>query len=391
MLNYTWNCPVKILFGAGQLNNLAESIKGIGKTCFLVIGGGSVKHNGSLQKVTEQLKAANIEYILFEGIEPNPTSPTVERAKKELLAEKCDFVLSLGGGSVMDAGKLIAFAAKNKGNIWDYVRRDAKQKTSSEALPNVCVSTFSATGSETNKNAVLTNPDTGEKIALINEALLPRLAVVDPLLTTSLSPEATASGGIDIICHAMEKYWSQQSFNAPLQDRISESIMKTVVDWLPIAMQDGTNIEARTNLALASSYAMMGLTQGQEGSFPLHMIEHPLSGIYNITHGFGLASLLPELLLFNMEKDLRMVAKMARAVFGFYSRDDTKSAINGIDCLVKWLDRNQILFKLSELGVNEDHLERAAKFAVQLFPENTIPNIRPLTQDDVLTIYNESM
>ncbi len=392
MLNYTWNRPVKILFGPGQLNNLGNELKGLGKKCFLMIGGGSVIKNGYLDRVTLQLKKKQIEWVLFGGVEVNPTTHTVERAAKLLREEQCKFIIALGGGSVMDAAKLTACAAKNPGPIWDYVRRDEWQKKPEKgAVPVICISTFAATGSEANINAVVTNPETEEKIALKHDAIIPLVSIVDPELTLTLPPEATATGGIDIICHTMENYWSQKNFDTVLQDGICESIMRTVVKWLPSALENGKNMEARYNLALASSYAMLGLQQGQDGSYPLHMMEHPLSGICNITHGLGLAALVPALFRHNMKKDSRMLAAMGRNVFGVTAKNDSMAAEKSIEAFTAWLQDNGLLTGLKTLGVKTRSLNRAAQLAVQIFPEDVIPNINPLEKDDVINIYNESM
>ncbi|MFH1761239.1 MAG: iron-containing alcohol dehydrogenase [bacterium] len=367
MISYTWNRPVKILFGCGQLNYLGENILSAGKRCLLMIGGGSVIEHGYLDRTTNQLKKSGIEWILFQGVEPNPTAATVDRAASMVKREKCDFILALGGGSVMDAAKAAACLGKNPGKCWDYIRRDDKQKSFKEALPVVCVSTFAATGSEANGNAVISNPDTGEKIALINDAIIPRVSIVDPELTYSLSPESTAAGGIDIICHAMEKYWSQTGFDSYLYDRFAESIFKTVIEWLPRALENGKDPIARNNLAAASSYAMLGLNLGITGSFPLHMMEHPLSGIFNITHGFGLAALIPAALRFNCRKGCRMAAAMARNVFNVTTVKDEEAAEEGIICFENWMKNNNLVFKLSELGVKEDKLERQRSLPYRFF------------------------
>jgi alcohol dehydrogenase YqhD (iron-dependent ADH family) len=392
MRNYTWNRPVKILFGPGQLNNLGTVLKDMGKKCFLMIGGGSVIKNGYLDRVTLQLKKKKIDWVLFGGVEINPTTNTVERAAKLLVEEQCTFIIGLGGGSVMDAAKLTACAARNPGPIWDYIRRDEEQKEPKKgAVPVICISTFAATGSEANINAVVTNPETGEKIALKHDAIIPRVSIVDPELTLTLPPEATATGGIDIICHAMENYWSQKNFDTPLQDRICESVMRTVVEWLPRALENGKNMEARNNLALASSYAMLGMQQGQDGSYPLHMMEHPLSGICNITHGLGLAALIPALFRHNMKNDCRMLATMGRNVFGVTAKNNITAAVKAEEAFTGWIDDNGLLKGLKSLGVRARFLKRAAQLAVGIFPGDVIPNINPLERDDVINIYNESM
>ncbi|MBN1674156.1 MAG: iron-containing alcohol dehydrogenase [Kiritimatiellae bacterium] len=387
MQNYTWYRPVRILFGPGQLENLGPAVTGIGENCLLMIGGGSVVRNGYLARVIQQLDAHKVRWVLFEGVEPNPSAKTVDRAAAAREAEACDFVLALGGGSVMDAAKLVACLGRNPGRCWDYMRRDAEQKPFTDALPLVCVSTFAATGSEANGNAVITNTDTDEKLAIKHEALVPALSVVDPELTLTLPAEATAAGGLDIVCHAMEAYWSQKNFDTPLQDRLSESIFRTVVEALPNALRDGHDVGARNDLALASSYAMMGLAMGQDGSAPLHMMEHPLSGVFNVTHGLGLAALLPETLRYNCGQDCRMAARMGRNVFDVREPDDAKAARQGIEALEAWMKQTGLRVKLSHIGVTADRLEKAAQLAVQIFPGAVIPNIRPLRKSDVLNIY----
>jgi alcohol dehydrogenase YqhD (iron-dependent ADH family) len=286
--------PVQVVFGWGMLAKVGKYIKPHGKRALIVTGKSSAK-NGYLQKLTTQLDELKISWTVFDGVTPNPKSTEVDEAAKIAIENKCDLVIALGGGSIMDAAKGVAAVAKNGGGIWDYVYKGPGQKMKSfnVALPLIVIPTLAATGSELNRGAVISNPHTKEKTPFFNEAVYPKVAIIDPQLTVSLPYANTVDGGIDIICHVLEMYLSTNADDY-LQDQLALAITKTVIRALDILKNDLADKEARTQLFWAASLALSGVVnEGRSGEFPMHAIEHVLSAHNDkLAHGRGLATIL---------------------------------------------------------------------------------------------------
>jgi alcohol dehydrogenase YqhD (iron-dependent ADH family) len=259
--------------------------------------------------------------VIFEGIEPNPRHTTCDKAAAVARDNGCDFIIGLGGGSAMDAAKGIAITAKTGISVWEYVYRgpDLTQRKIEEALPIVCIPTVAATGSEADSGGIISNWETHEKMGIFGPSLFPAVSIVDPELTVTCPEEYTIDGGVDIIAHVIETYFTGTS-EAYLQDRdrLSESIIKTVIRYLPRAVKDGADIEARSHLSWSSTVALSGLiNSGRGGGYPLHALEHVVSAHYDISHGRGLALLLPALMDFTEPARPEKYIEMGKNIFGF--------------------------------------------------------------------------
>jgi alcohol dehydrogenase YqhD (iron-dependent ADH family) len=243
VLPFDFQLPTKIYFGQGKINNITKYLKPIGNRALIVTGQSSMRRLGILEKVTGLLSKGGIDSIVFEGIEPNPRHTTCDRAAALARREKCDMIVGLGGGSAMDAAKGIAITAKTGCSVWDYVYTGPgkPQKKITEALPIICIPTIAATGSEADSGGIITNWETHEKTGIWGEVLFPRASIVDPELTISCPPDYTADGGVDIISHVIESYFTGTS-EAYLQDRFSESVIRTVIKYLPRAIRNGNDI-----------------------------------------------------------------------------------------------------------------------------------------------------
>lgn len=349
--------PIKLVFGAGSVEKVGEEAAKLGKRALIVIGGSSAKKTGLLDKVSADLKANGVQVSVFEGITPNPRSTTVDAGAKVAAGKNVDLIIGLGGGSVMDASKALKLAYSSGRPVFDFYNGTADSKTVASKAALMLVPTMAATGSEFNNWAVVTNWETHEKRAIGAPLYYPSTSIVDPALTLTMPVAQVAKGGLDIFLHVMENYITHAG-GAPLADAIRESIMKTAVDWLPVTVKDTDNLDARTNLSWASSLAcsQVIVLGGGAGWRPIHLLEHPISGYFDISHGDGLAALLPAWLTQNMEARGDRIAKMAKNVFGADSEP--------VAAVEKWLDSVGMNVKLRQLGVTDDKFEAMAQTAL---------------------------
>ncbi|MEZ4812739.1 MAG: iron-containing alcohol dehydrogenase [Caldisericia bacterium] len=306
MINFTQYNPVKIVFGPGEIKKIGEQAKTLGNKPLVVFGMNSAKETGLDEKCFQLLKEAGLEPIPFYGIEPNPRESTCDKAAEHAKTNNCDFVIGVGGGSVMDASKTIAASASTGKPVWSHVKMG---EPVTSALPIMTVSTLAATGSEFNAGAVITNWETNEKLGLFSPHMFPKISILDPELSITTPPNHTAYGGVDIMIHVLETYLTSNDNYTPVQDGISEAIMKTVVEYLPKAFSAGDDINSRSQLSWASAVALCGIpNNGRPGGFLMHWMEHVMSAHHDIPHGLGLSFLLPPTLEYISEafpKDMR--------------------------------------------------------------------------------------
>ena len=368
MINFVFQLPTKIIFGCGEFKKIGKEARKIGEKALLVTGKKSMRRLGILNKVIKLLEEERVEVIIFDKIEPNPRHSTVDEGGKLARKEKCDMIIGLGGGSAMDAAKAIAVVAKEKTSIWEFAPIGGKSKREiTQALPIILIPTIAATGSEADHITVITNSEKKEKIAFRSEHIFPKVSIVDPELTISVPPDITGDGGIDIICHVLETYLSSKDSNTPLQDRFTEGIIKTVMENLPKAMSNGKDVHARANLSWASTLALSGFpNSGRPGFFALHAIEHPLSAHYDISHGKGLASLLPSYMKFMAHLNREKLTKFARNIFKLNSSNENKLAIQAYEKMEKWMKDLGVFYKLSQLGVEKSFLKKLASDAIRI-------------------------
>lgn len=244
-MNFQYYNPTRLNFGAGKLAELGTVTAKYGKKVLIVTGGSSVKKTGVFDKAVSSLKEAGVAYVECAGVEPNPRITTVDRGAKTAKAENCDVIIALGGGSVMDAAKVMAAAFYYDGNPWDMIFHGQENVfIPTKALPIITVPTLAATGSEMNMGSVISNDETKIKSFIQNEVLYPVEAVVDPELTISVPVDQTAYGVCDIITHVTEGYFNGLG-GTPIQDSFAEGVIRTTMEYGKIAIEDGSNLEAR--------------------------------------------------------------------------------------------------------------------------------------------------
>ncbi len=384
--------PTRIVFGEGRLPEVGELATPLGGKALIVIGGGSVERAGYLQTVTTSLDAAGIATVLFQGIEPNPHHDTVNRAGRLAREEGVDFVIALGGGSVMDAAKGIAamaLKAEGENDVWDYVLGGTKRETLTEALPVFAIPTTAATASEVTPYAVISNVDLPGKSPLAHECLKPAVALMDPTLTYSVSPTTTADGGADIISHVIENYLLGGN-DSPIADAHSEAVMRTVIENLPKVLKDGENAKARANLFWASTLALSGLqTAGRQPAlFVLHAIEHAMSAYQpDLAHGRGLATLFGPYCrwLLSQGRALDRMEKLGRVLFG------VQDAESFIECFESFLGKNGLRQSVTDCGLAEETWADIAAYASTVYGvDGELQALGTLSEADIVEIFRIS-
>ena len=397
MHNFEFVLPTRIIFGSGEIIKLGKEVKKIGRRPLLVTGKKSMRKTGILDKVLENLKQVDTEPVLFEKIEPNPRAKTVDEAGALAREEGCDMIIGLGGGSSMDAAKAIAAVAISKRPIWDHIYSGEEQTfiPVRKALPIVCVPTIAATGSEADSGAVISNGDTNEKAGIFGRPLFPTMSIVDPELTVSCPRDYTLDGGIDIISHVIESYFTGTSI-AFLQDRFSESIIRTVMYYLPIAAENPEHLEAREHLSWCSSVALSGLINlGRGGNFPLHALEHAVSGHYDISHGRGLALLLPALMDYTLAARPQKFVEFGLNVFGLEFDEESveHAARHTIEAMIGFLTSIDRYLHFSDLGIGDEKFEQMADDVIRIYSRGKgfLENPRPIDKAGVLEIFENTL
>ncbi len=371
-MHFEFQNPTRLVFGAGVLKRLGEVTAAHGKRALLVMGGGSVKRNGTFDRAVASLKAAGVSYVECTGVEPNPRNATVIRGAQFARDEKCDVVIALGGGSTMDAAKVMAAAVFYSGDPWDMIYHgQAAPHVPTRALPLITVPTLAATGSEMNAGAVITNEKTTVKSFVIADPLFPKVALVDPELTLSVPKDQTAYGVCDLITHVTESYFNGPD-GTPLQDRFAEGVIQTAIEWGPKAVANGNDLEARAQVQWASVVALNGWVQaGVESGYPVHMIEHVISAHHDIAHGAGLAIVNPAWMRFAAKHRPARFAQFAQRIFGLQPKraDDLDCALAGIDQFEAFLRTNGCPTKFSEVKIGDALLQRYAQDTLRVLPD----------------------
>ena len=364
MYNFTFQNTTKIYFGENTLENLGAELKKYGKRVLLTYGGGSVKKIGLYDKVITELNKAGLEVFELAGVEPNPRHTTVNIGAEICKKENIDVLLAVGGGSTIDCTKAISAAAFYDGDGWDLVLGKA---TVTKALPIVTVLTLSATGSEMDPGAVISNIETNDKYAIIHPLLQPKVSFLDPTNTYSVSAFQTACGGADILSHIFDISYFTNAPKMDMIDNVMEAVIKTVVKYTPVAVGEPNNYEARANLMWASSWALNGfLSTGAMQAASCHMMEHELSAFYDITHGLGLAILTPRWMEYILdETNAKDFKKFGVNVFGVEANlSEMEGAKQAIVALSDFLfNKLGLQSTLTELGIDDKNFKVMAEKA----------------------------
>lgn len=382
MLNFNFQVPTRIIFGRDRVDELGKELLKYGRRVLLVYGGGSIKRSGLYERVLKIFADNEISHIELSGVQPNPRITSVREGVRLCRNHDIDLVLAVGGGSTIDCAKIIAAGVKYEGDPWDFFTRKARI---TGALPIGTILTLAATGSEMNVNAVISNDATNQKLGTGSSHLYPRFSILDPTLTFTVPASQTAAGTADIISHIFEQYFSPTP-GGFVQDRMAEAMLKTCIHYGPIAIAEPDNYEARANLMWTSTLALNGLlSTGRHTDWGVHEIEHVISALYDVTHGLGLAILIPYWMRHVLsERTAPKLAEYARRVWDITEDDDFGAAMTGIARTAEFFRSLGLAGNLREIGVEESRLEEMA--------DQLSTNRRPLgafgqlNQGDILAI-----
>ncbi len=391
MTSFNWNFPTEMVYGEGRITEIGEIVKAYGKKAMIATYARGGFLDPIIDKVENSLKAAGVEFVTFTGIEPNPRAQTIDKAIEQFKAEGCEFVIALGGGSVIDGSKYIAATSFSGGKSWDYVvLGDRVPREYTGAYPIISIPTISASGSECNAGGVLTNAETNEKSFSRSAYRFPKVALIDPELLTSVPMAITKDSCIDIFSHLIEHYLSSPA-ESEFADRITEGIILTLKDNFAKVVNNLQDAEVRGQLALCSIFGWSGLQAlGRTGSIPMHSVEMPLSAIYDLPHGRGMTIVIPPYLELMSDVMPERWAKLARRCFGVTEQDDQVAAKMLSGKVVEWFKSMDAYLTLSDVNIPADEFERMADDVVRMFPgsePNTTTGPRPVTKEDIIKIF----
>ena len=389
MIDFDYWSPTYIAFGKDKESRAGELVRQFGgRKALLHYGGGSAVKSGLIDRVKASLSAAGVAFVELGGVKPNPRSSLVEEGVRLALAEKVDFMLAVGGGSVIDSSKAIAIGAANGGE-WRkfYVGREVKVKpVIPAALPVGVVLTIAAAGSEGSTNSVINLEPENLKRAAGGNILRPKFAILNPALTTTLPPFQTACGLADMFAHLCERYFSPTP-DVALSDNLCEAVMRAVVEESAKVMADPSDYQARANIMWAGTLAHNDVCgAGRVQDWASHGIEHELSALYDCAHGAGLAVVMPAWMEYVHDADDARFARFARNVFGV-GRDepDAAAALAGIKAFRSWLKSLGLPLTFAELGAKEEDIPVLVK--TLNLRGNTLGGFKTLTESDVEAIY----
>lgn len=393
MVNFEYYTPTKVVFGKGRETEVGRLVKACGGTKVLVhFGGGSVKRSGLLDRVLAALDEAGIAHVELGGVVPNPRLSKVREGIELGRKEGVDFLLAVGGGSVIDSTKAIGYGMCYDGDVWDFYESKA---VPAACLPIGCVLTIAAAGSEMSNSSVISNEEGWKKRGVNNDLSRARFAVMNPELTYTLPAYQTASGCVDILYHTIERYFSGEETVEPT-DYMAEGLMRTILEMAPKAIADPTDYESHAAIMWAGSLSHNGLTgagrggRGRVGDWASHQLEHELSGMFDVTHGAGLAAVWGGWSRYVMPAAPARFARFARNVMGVQVEgDDTAVALAGIEAFENFLRSIRMPTNIRELGLElTDAQIDELSWKCTFEGKRTIGSVKVLELEDIKAIYH---
>ncbi|MCY0901068.1 MAG: iron-containing alcohol dehydrogenase [Firmicutes bacterium] len=388
MNSFVFANPTRLYYGKGQIEqHLSTEVKRHGSKVLLVYGGGSIKRFGLYEKVVHALSEAGIPVFELAGVEPNPRITTVHAGVALCKEHGIDLVLAVGGGSVLDAAKAIAAGACYDGDVWDFY---ATRRRPEAAIALGTILTHAATGSEMNSGGVITNWETQEKLSSSSPFTFPRFSFCDPENTYSVGREQTVYGIVDMFSHVLEGYFSQTS-GTPLQERLCEAVMQTIVEWADVVLEHPDDYAAREAIMYCGTMALNGMiTMGMQGDWATHGIEHEVSAYYDIPHGGGLAILFPHWMDAVIDAGPARFAQLAERVFHIAPDGKTERQLGeeGIAAVRAFLARIGAPDRLDHYQIDAQHFADMARHVTRGGP---IGKFKPLDAEAVLAILHASL
>lgn len=387
--NFVYYNPTKVVFGRDAEEQTGQLIKSFGGSRVLIhYGGKSAVKSGLIDRVKDILEREGLFYVELGGVVPNPHLSLIYEGIKLCKENRIDFILAVGGGSVIDSAKAIGYGLANEGDVWDLFRHVKKAEG---CYPIGSILTIAAAGSETSNSCVITKEDEGRKRAYDDDVSRPKFAIMNPMLTLTLPPYQTASGCTDIMMHTMERYFTKGE-TLEITDAISEAVMRTVMANAEILQDDPQNYNAREEVMWIGSLSHNSLTGcgNDGGDFSCHMIEHELGGMFDVTHGAGLAAIWPSWARYCLDSTPGRFSRFARNVMGVTSiLDDKAAGLEGIRRMEDFYHRIGMPTTLKELGIEptDEQIRELARETMKAAGGQQ-GSARVLHEDDVVEILN---
>lgn len=389
MNNFDFYNPTRVHFGAGTIEDVGRLSKELGRRACIV----SYKDLSFLEslcsKVADLLKDEGLEVFSFYEAEPNPDITTITRGAEFCRDKDVDLVIGIGGGSAMDAAKAIAAGVLAQGDLWNMVysrQADGTAVPPEEALPMLMIPTLPATGSEMNQCSVVSNRALKEKSFIWAECLYPKTAIIDPELTVSLPAYPTACAAADAISHVLEIYINGEE-DSPLQHSFQEGVMRTVIDWVPVALKEPKNIDARANLQWAATCAINGWASPGDAWTPIHQVGHNLTSLFGVAHGASLSALMPSWMKCFSSRRKNRYLQFAENVMKIVPEGKSEEQIieEGIAAFEGFLKSIGVPVTLNEVGVKEEDLDSIIEGVkkVSFGEDGMLSCIPPVSAEDI--------
>lgn len=389
MNNFIFQSPTEFIFGRDTELKCGKLAKEYGATnVMVVIGGGSARKSGLLDRVLSSLAEEGLNHIVLEGVKPNPEDGKVYEGIALARQHNIDFLLPIGGGSVIDTAKAICAGKNYEGDFWDFYCGKNDVETQSDALPLGVILTIPAAGSEASGNSVITKTDGKLKLSFRTKSLLrPKFAIMNPVLTFTLPPYQTAAGIVDMMVHTMERYFSNTD-GCEATDRMCEAVLKSVINEAPKIMQEPEDYDARANIMWLGTMAHNGICGvGRDEDWASHFMEHEISAVYGATHGAGLSVVVPAWMTFMLTHNLHKIVQFAQRVFDINGNEPLAIAKEGIERLKEFWKSIGMPITMKELGIEDPDIELLIK-KLRANKGEMIGGYYKLTMDDCKEIYN---
>ncbi len=388
MFNFNYYTPTKVIFGKGTENQAGELVKDTAaKKVLLHYGGGSAIRSGLLGRLKDSLEKQGIAYVELGGVVPNPRLSLVYEGIRLCQKEGVDFILAVGGGSVIDSAKAIGYGVSNEGDVWDYYEHTRQAKS---CLPLGVVLTIAAAGSEMSNSCVITKDEGMVKRAYDDDISRPVFAIMNPELTMTLPAYQTACGCTDILMHTMERYFTNGG-NMELTDSIAEALMRTVIKNAVILKDDPQNYDARAEVMWAGSLSHNGLTGcgNDGGDFVTHMLEHEMGGMFDVAHGAGLAAVWGSWARYVLKDCTHRFYRFAKNVMQVPDEGSQEAvALKGIEAMEDFYRSIDMPVNMKELGIHptEDEMKTMAHMCI-LATGGPKGSAKLLNEEDMLAVY----
>ncbi len=386
MRNFTFLNTTQIIFGKGTEDTVGAEVKKYAKKVLLHYGGGSIKKSGLYDRTVKSLKAAGVDFIELGGVKPNPRLSLIHEGIELCRSNGVDFILAVGGGSVIDSAKGIATGVPYDGDVWDFY---VKKATATQALPIGVILTIPAAGSESSPASVVTKEEGQLKRDIGYEFLRPKFAILNPEQCFTLPAWQVACGSADIMAHIMERYFTNTR-NVDLTDRLCEATLTTMINHVPTALANPKDYDAFAEIMWAGTIAHNDLLgRGREEDWASHSIEHEISGIYDIAHGAGLAIIFPAWMKHVYKNDISRFVQFAVRVWKVEQdfANPEKTALAGIAKIEEFFRSIGLPVRLSEAGIEDNRYEEMAEKCVDSWGGGTVGNFVKLRKEDIVKIY----